>query len=76
MLLSEIPNIGGSVDLVFKIMVSVGFVFYIIFAFVIVKQVTKMTDTLEVGLENTLRAFAVLHLLFAIGAFVLALTIL
>ncbi len=76
MFISDIPGIGGSVDMIFKILVSIGFVFYIIFAFVIVKQVNKMTDTLEVGLEKTLRAFALLHLLFAIGAFALALTIL
>lgn len=50
--------------------------FYIIFAFVIVKQVGKMTETLEVGLEGLLRAISLLHLLFAIGALVAVLVIL
>jgi hypothetical protein len=77
--LLDIPNlpvIGGTVDLFFKAIISVAFVFYIIFAFVIVRQVNTMTKTLEVGLESALRLVAVLHLLFSVGAFVAAFIIL
>jgi len=52
------------------------FVFYIIFAFVIVKQVNKMTDTLEVGFESQLRFLALLHLLLSIGALLVSLVVL
>lgn len=72
----NLPVVGGGVDLFFKAIISVAFFFYIIFAFVMVRQVNTMTATLEVGLENTLRLVAVLHLLFSIGAFVAAFIIL
>lgn len=72
----DIPELGAGLDAFFKAGVAVAFVFYIIFAFVIVKQVAKMTETLEVGLEGVLRLFAYLHLLFSIGAFAVAFFIL
>lgn len=64
------------IDFLFKAAISVAFVFYIIFAFVIVKQVGKMTDTLELGAEGAIRLLAVLHLLLAIVSFVVAFGIL
>jgi len=69
-------ELSSGLDFIFKAVVSVAFVFYIIFAFVIVKQVTKMTDTLEVGLEGLLKALAWLHFLTAIGAFAVAFLVL
>lgn len=74
--ISNLPFGGGTVDLIFKAIISIAFVFYIIFAFVMVRQVNTMTKTLEVGLENTLRLVAMLHLLFSVGAFVAAFIIL
>lgn len=71
-----IPEIGTGIDLLFKLGISIAFIFYIIFAFVIVKQVGKMTETLEVGLEGFLKLLAYLHLLMAIGAFAFAFIIL
>lgn len=71
-----LPVIGSGLDLVLKLGVSVGFMFYIVFAFVIVKQVNKMTDTLSVGLEGLLRFVAYVHLVFAIAAFAFAFIIL
>lgn len=49
---------------------------YIVFAFVIVRQVGLMTKTLEIGFEIPIKLIAWGHLLFAIGTFVLALVIL
>jgi hypothetical protein len=72
----SLPFGVGTVDLIFKAVISVASVFYIVFAFVMVRQVNTMTKTLEVGLENALRLVAVLHLLFSIGAFVAAFIIL
>lgn len=70
--------IGLSFELgpLLKIPALLGAAFYIIFAFVIVKQVNKMTDTLEIGLEGLLRAIAIIHLLFSIGALLAVLVIL
>ena len=72
----NIPVLGVGLDFFFKAVISVAFIFYIIFAFVMVRQVNTMTKTLEVGLETTLRVVAVIHLLFSIGAFVAAFIIL
>jgi hypothetical protein len=49
---------------------------YIIFAIVVVRQVGLMTKTLEVGFEIPIKLIGIMHLLFAIGTFVLALLIL
>lgn len=70
------PELGSGIDILFKLGISVAFIFYIIFAFVIVKQVGKMTETLEVGLEGFLKLMAYLHLIMAIGAFAYAFVIL
>ena len=66
------PELNTGIDVIFKLAISVAFIFYIIFAFVVVKQVNKMTETLEVGLEGVLRVIAWLHFLAAIVAFAIA----
>lgn len=71
-----LPELGMEVNLLFKLGISVAFVFYIIFAFVIVKQVGKMTETLEVGMEGILKLLSYLHLLFSIMAFAFAFIVL
>ena len=59
-----------------KIMALVALGLYIIFAGVVVRQVQLMIETLEVGLENEIKLISYLHLVFAIGVFILALIIL
>jgi hypothetical protein len=49
---------------------------YLIFAFVIIKQVNHMTNTLEVGFETAIRILAWLHFLFAIITLIVALVVL
>ncbi|RJR28630.1 hypothetical protein C4564_04700 [Candidatus Microgenomates bacterium] len=66
----------SSVWIIVKGILAIGMSFYIIFSLVIVKQVNKMTDTLEIGLENFIRLVALLHLLFATATLLLALAIL
>ena len=61
---------------VIKIFILILLVLYIIFAFVIVRQVQLMTITLEVGFENQLKLLSIIHLLFAIAVLVFAIIIL
>ena len=49
---------------------------YIIFAFVIRRQVKVMTDTLTLGFEFAVKFLSFLHLAFAILVFVIALMVL
>lgn len=72
----EFVNLTFGVSMLIKLAGVLAAVFYIIFAFVIVRQVNTMTATLEVGLEGVIRAISLLHLLFAIGALVAVLVIL
>ena len=62
-----------SIWFIAKILVLIAIAIYIIFAFVVLRQVTIMVKTLEVGFELPIRVIAWGHLMFAIGAFVLAL---
>ncbi|MBI3443122.1 hypothetical protein HY008_00420 [Candidatus Woesebacteria bacterium] len=71
-MIDTIPFIGISIWLIIKIMVLILLVVYIVFAFIIVKQVNLMLDTLDVGLEIPLKGIAIFHLLFAVGTFILA----
>ena len=59
-----------------KILVLILLGIYIIFAFVLVRQVQLMTTTLEVGFEGQLRFLSFIHLLFAIGVLVFSIIIL
>lgn len=61
---------------ILKIFIIILMVIYIVFAFVVVRQVQLMTDTLEVGFEPQLRLLTFIHLLFAIAVLIFALIIL
>lgn len=50
-----------------KVAVVVLLIFYIIFAFIILKQVSVMTETLETEFSPTLKFLSILHVGFAIG---------
>jgi len=71
-----IPGMALSVWFVVKIFFLIAIGVYIVFAFVVVRQVGLMTDTLEVGFETPVRIVAWGHLLFAIGILILAILIL
>lgn len=75
-MLIDFANATNVIDVIFKVGALAALSFYIIFAFVMLRQVNTMTDTLEVGMEGALRFFALLHLLGAIIAFVAVLVIL
>jgi hypothetical protein len=61
---------------ILKIMFMIGLLVYIVFAVVMVRQVSLMTKTLELGHENFIKYMSIGHLVFAIGIFLLALIIL
>ena len=71
--MEALPILGISIWAVAKVFVLIGLGIYIIFAFVVVRQVQLMTDTLVVGFEQAVRLLVLGHLIFAIGVFVLAL---
>lgn len=50
--------------------------FYIIFAIIVLKQVYQMTETLEVGFEQTIKAIAWFHLIFALATLAASIVIL
>ena len=71
-----LPLVGVSIWAIVKILFLIAILVYIIFAGVVVKQVSLMIDTLEVGFETPIRLFAWGHFLFSIGILILALLIL
>ena len=71
-----LPFVGVSIWAIAKILFLIAIFVYIIFAGVVVKQVSLMIDTLEVGFETPIRLFAWGHFLFAVGILILAILIL
>ena len=59
-----------------KVFVLFGLFIYIVFGFVVVKQVKLMTDTLQAGLEGLVKTLSFVHFLFTIAVFIFALIIL
>ena len=59
-----------------KVFVLFGMAMYVIFGFVMVRQVKLMTDTLQLGFEGMIKIFSYVHLLFTIAVFIFALIIL
>lgn len=68
--------IGISVLGISKAFVLFALGLYIVFALVVIKQVTLMTKTVEVGLEGLIKLIAWAHLIFAVAVFLIALSIL
>jgi len=66
----------SSVHLFVQLGATIGFIVYVIFAFVILKQVGTMTKTLEMGFERPIQIIAVFHLLFAMATLGFALIML
>lgn len=74
--MSELAQATPVFLLIAKGIVLLFLVIYIIFAVVVLRQIGLMTTTLKVGLEGTLRVFGYLHLILAIGLFLIALILL
>jgi len=69
-------NWGEPILLGAKVFGLLGLAVYIVFAGVVLVQVARMTDTLEVGFETAIKLMAWLHFAMAIGTFVVAFVIL
>jgi len=62
--------------LLFKYFFLAILLIYIVFAVVIVKQVTIMNKTLDVGIETQIAILSYIHLIFAVFIFLTALVVL
>ncbi len=65
-----------SVWSVVKVLVIILLGIYIIFSYVIIRQVQLMTDTLVIGFEKQLKFLAFLHFLFAIAVLIFSILVL
>lgn len=59
-----------------KILTIVLLGMYILFSLVVIRQVKLMTDTLQLGLEGTMKFLAYAHLVFAVLVLLTAVIIL
>jgi hypothetical protein len=66
-------SLDTSVWAIIKIAVIIGLVIYAIFAFIVMKQVNLMTETLEIDFERPIKAVATLHFIFALFVLIFAL---
>lgn len=67
------PEINLPIWFFAKVLFLFAILVYVFFAAVVVRQVYLMTNTIKVGFETPLRLIAWLHMIFAIGVFLLAL---
>jgi len=59
-----------------KLLFLIGLLIYLAFAVIVVRQVSLMTRALNVELETSLKLISWVHLVVAIGVFLLAVVIL
>ena len=67
---------GITIWSVLKILIIILLAIYIVFSYVIIRQVQLMTDTLVIGFEKQLKFLAFVHFLFAIGVLIFSIIIL
>ncbi len=71
-----IPFTSFSLAMLFKVITLVLLAMYLVFSWVVVRQVKLMTDTLQLGFEGLVKTLAYAHLAFALLVFFIALIIL
>lgn len=69
----ELVFLEASFWLLLKIFILLGITLYFVFAVVVIKQVSLMTETVQMPIDPTLRTLAWAHLIFAIAVFLIAL---
>jgi len=74
--MDTIPIINISTWMLTKVFVVFGLLIYLIFSFVLIRQVQLMRDTLKIEFSRIVMALVIGHLMFAIGVLILALIIL
>jgi hypothetical protein len=71
-----IPILDISTWEIVKWFLVFGELVYLIFAFVIIKQVRVMIETLDIGFSYPVRLISYMHFLFALGIIMLSVIIL
>jgi hypothetical protein len=66
-------DISASAWGIVKIAVIIGLVIYAIFAFVVLKQVNLMIETLEIDFEKPIKSVAMAHFIYALFVLIFAL---
>lgn len=67
---------GITIWSVLKVLIIILLAIYVIFSYVIIRQVQLMTDTLVIGFEKQLKFLAFVHFLFAIAVLIFSIIIL
>lgn len=67
---------GFNIWIVIKVFALILLGMYVVFAFVITRQVKVMTETLSLGFESVVRSLSFFHLFFAILVLITAAIIL
>ncbi len=75
-MIDTLPILNISIWQIAKIFVLFCLGLYLVFAYVIIRQVQLMINTLEMGSEDLIKTLALTHFFFALGVFILALIIL
>lgn len=73
---SDFNFLTGLAGIVSKTGIVIFLLLYLVFSFLVTKQVDLMTKTLEVGLESLIRKVAALHLLVSLIVLLYALVVL
>lgn len=68
------PTLGNAFWTVIKFGLWAFLFLYIIFAGIVIKQVSVMTQTVKMGFEPFVKVVAILHFIFAMGVFIFSLT--
>ena len=74
--MNDLAVVGNSVSLLAKAGIITFLVIYIIFSYIVSKQVKTMTDTLEVGFESQIKAIGFVHLVLSVTVLIVAIIIL
>lgn len=69
-------SIEGAVGIGVKLLVLLGMGLYVIFSLIMVRQEQLMAHVLEEKFEPVLRALVLVHMLAAVGVFLLAIVLL
>ena len=74
--MNDLVVAGLSASGILKLGFIVVFAIYVIFALVVVRQVTLMEETLNIGFDKIIKGIALAHLAFIVTLFLLSFMIL
>ena len=72
----QIASSGFDILPFIRILMLIGFFIYILFALVVIRQIQLMTSTIDVGFKFPIQLIGYVNLIIAVGAFLIALSIL